>query len=131
MISHVTDLKNIPAPQDILRKRPIRILYTPICGALQPDHLEEQDRTHVSVVACHALEEKILLFVQAREEIEDAYKELYACLWKLKSRAHDAVLNGLPGMPRSPHDNTPAIQRRFPMHIQLAKHHDQLQQNMS
>ena len=28
----------------------------------------------------------------------------YPCLWELKNRQHDAVLNGLPDMPRSPHE---------------------------
>ena len=46
---------------------------------------------------------------QARKEIEEATKERYACFWKLKSRAHDAVLNGLPDMPRSPHELIQAL----------------------
>ena len=100
MIAQVTDLQNIPATQKVLRKRSIAALYTPICGAPKPYLLEEQDRTHVSLIAWHALEEKIALFLQAREEIEEAYKELYPCLWELKSQHHDAALNSLPEMQR-------------------------------
>ena len=28
----------------------------------------------------------------------------YPCLWELKNREHDPLLNGLPEMPRSPHE---------------------------
>ena len=101
MIAQVTDLQQIPATQAVLRKRSVRALYTSICGALRPHLLEEQDHTRVSFVACDALEEKILLFVQAREEIKEPHKERYVCLWELKSEAHAAMLNGLPDMPRS------------------------------
>ena len=104
MIAQVTDLPQIPATQAVLRKRSIRALYAPICGPLMPHHLEEQDRTHVSFVACEALEEKILLFVQTREEIKEPHKERYVCLWELKSEAHATVLKGLPDMPRPPHE---------------------------
>ena len=117
MIQQVTDLRSIPARQDVLRKQSIRVLYTSICGALTPNHLEEQDRTHVSLVACHALEEKVLQFVQAKEEIEEANKELYALLWELRSRPHDAVLNGLPDMPRSPHELIQALKDLSLIHI--------------
>ena len=48
-------------------------------------------------------------FVQASEEFEDANKELYAFLWELRSRPHDVVLNGLPDMPRSPHELIQAL----------------------
>ena len=59
---------------------------------------------HVSLTACYAFEEKVIQFVQACEEIEEASRECYACLWELKNREHDALLNGLTEMPRSPHE---------------------------
>ena len=43
-------------------------------------------------------------FLQAREEIEESNMDQYPCLWELKNREHDALLNGLPEMPRSPHE---------------------------
>ena len=60
------DMQIIPASRQVLRQPSIRALYTPICGALVPSHARtsrEQDRTHVSLVTCHALEEKVLQFV--------------------------------------------------------------------
>jgi hypothetical protein len=102
MIPQFRGLQYIPATQRVLRKPSIKVLYTSICGALQPlDANGLQDLTHVSLTACYALEETLIRFLQAREEIQDAYKELYPYLWELKSRPHDAVLNGLPDMPRS------------------------------
>ena len=56
------------------------------------------------MIACYSLEEKVVQFVQAREEIEEYSKETYSWLWELKNRRHDAVLNSLPDMPRSPHE---------------------------
>ena len=78
IISQARDLHRIPAPRNVLRKQSIRLLYTSICGALDPTHKQEQDHTHVSIIACHALEENVLQFVQAREEIEEANKELFS-----------------------------------------------------
>ena len=43
-------------------------------------------------------------FLQARDEIEESNMDQYPCLWELKNREHDAVLNGLHEMPRSPHE---------------------------
>jgi len=68
-----------------------------------------QDWMHVSLTACYALEEKVIQFLQAYENIEEASKDCYACLWELKSRPHDAVLNSLPDMPRSPHELIQAL----------------------
>ena len=51
----------------------------------------------------------VLQFVQANEEFEDANKEVYASLWKLRNRPHDVVLNALPDMPRSPHELIQAL----------------------
>ena len=109
MISETMHLQHIPATQKVLRKPSIRALYTPICGALDPNHETEQDRTHVSLTACYALQDKVLQFVQAREEIDEATKELYPFLWELKIRPHDAVLNGLPDVPKSPHELIQAL----------------------
>ena len=104
MISQARALQSTPATQAVLRKPSIRVLYTSACGALHPHRGQEQDHTHVSLTACHAFEEKVFQFVQACEEIDEASKECYACLWGLKSRRHDAVLNSLPDTPRSPHE---------------------------
>ena len=63
-----------------------------------------QDYTHVSLTACMVVERQARQFVQAIEEIEESSMDQYPCLWELKNRQHDAVLNGLPDMPRSPHE---------------------------
>ena len=100
MIEQARHLQIIPATRAVLRTPEIRALYTSICGALDPMHSGEgQDYTHVSLAACYALQEKVSRFLQGREEIEEATSERYPFLWELKSRAHDAVLNGLPIMP--------------------------------
>ena len=51
-----------------------------------------------------AVERQARHFLQARDEIEESNMDQYPCLWELKNREHDAVLNGLPEMPRSPHE---------------------------
>ena len=109
MISEATNLQNIPATQKVLRNRSFSALYTGICGALKPTHEQEQDYTHVSLTACYKLEDRALQFVQARDEIEEASMDRYPCLWELKNRQHDAVLNSLPDMPRSPHELVQAL----------------------
>jgi len=100
MIEQARHLQIIPATRAVLRTPEIRALYTSICGAVDPMHSGEgQDYTHVSLAACYASQEKVSRFLQGREEIEEATSERYPFLWELKSRAHDAVLNGLPIMP--------------------------------
>ena len=69
--------------------------------------------THVSITACYALQKMVSQFLQTKE-IKEANKELYACLWELKSRPHDAVLNSLPNMPRSPHELIQALKDNDP-----------------
>ena len=63
-----------------------------------------QDFTHVSLTASMVVERQARHFLQARDEIEESNMDQYPCLWELKNREHDAVLNGLPEMPRSPHE---------------------------
>lgn len=63
----------------------------------------------MSLTACYALEEKVRQFVRARDEMQETSKEVYAFLWELKVRPHDAVLNGLPDMPSSPHELNQAL----------------------
>ena len=105
MISLARDLQNIPATREVLNKPSIRALYAPICGSLRPfKHGVEQNRTHVSIAACYALQKQICQFLQTREEIKEADNELYTSLWELKRRPHDAVLNSLADMPRSLHE---------------------------
>ena len=105
MQSQASDLQNIPATQKVLRKSSIRALYSSICGSLEPSHQrDEQDYTRVTMIACYSLEEKVIQFVQAREEIKEYSKETYSWLWELKNRWHDAVVSSLPDMPRSPHE---------------------------
>ena len=99
------DLQKIPAKQRILKKGSISVLYSSICGKLQPAKESlYQDYTHVSLVASMAVERQARHFLQAREEIEESNRDQYPCLWELKNREHDALLNGLPEMPRSPHE---------------------------
>ena len=110
MISQASALLHrIPATQEVLRKKMIKDLYRPICGELTPMQFEEQDRTHVTLVACYALEENLLQFLQASEDIQEQHEESYACLWDLKQRPHNAVLNRLPDMPGSPHQLVQAL----------------------
>ena len=110
MISQASALAaKCPVTREVLRKKKIKDLYRPICGELMPTHLEEQDRTQVTLVACYALEEKLQQFLQAREDIQEQHQESYACLWDLKQRAHNAVVNMLPDMPGSPHQLVQAL----------------------
>ena len=84
MISQARGLQDIPAAWDVLRKPSIRFLYSSICGALYAIHIGEQDRTYASLIACYSLEEKVIQFVQAREQIEEYNKETCCWLWELK-----------------------------------------------
>ena len=103
MISIAWDLQNMPTTQRTLRKRSMIVLYTGICGAMNhPMHGGWQDYTHVSMTTSFALERQAMQFVQAIDEIEEGSTDDYPCLWELKNREHDALLNGLPDMPRSP-----------------------------
>ena len=109
MISQASALRGIPATQKTLRKNMIKDLYRPICGELKPTNLHYQDNTQLTLVACYALEEKLQQFLQAREDIQEQHQESYACLWDLKQRAHNAVVNMLPDMPGSPHQLVQAL----------------------
>ena len=103
MISIAWDLQNMPTTQRKLKKRSMTVLYMGICGAMNhPMHGGWQDYTHVSMTTSFALERQALQFVQAIDEIEEGSMDAYPCLWELKNREHDALLNGLPDMPRSP-----------------------------
>jgi len=99
------DLQKIPATKRMLTKRSISVLYSSICGTLHPLHVSPlQVFTHVSLTASMVVERQARQFLQARDEIEECNMDQYPCLWELKNREHDAVLNGLPEMPRSPHE---------------------------
>ena len=105
MIALAFDLRNIPPTQKILRKRSISALYSRICGVMHPFKEElYQDRTHVCLTACYEVERQARQFVQAIEEIDESRSGAYPCLWELKNRQNDVVLNGLPDMPKSPHE---------------------------
>ena len=103
-------LRQIPARQRILKKRPISALYMPICGGLgvrmplaEGSTMEtlprDQDYTHVSLVSCYKVESEAIDFVQTIDEISESTMERYPCLWELKNRQHDAM-----SMPRSTQD---------------------------
>ena len=81
----------------------IRPLYTTRCGALQAwggaYRGLRQNMNEVWVIACQALEEKIVAFLSRRTDIDE---ETYPQLWMLVSAAHDAALNSLPEMAVSP-----------------------------
>ena len=99
------DLQKIPAIKRMLTKRSISVLYSSICGTLHPLHVSPlQDFTHVSLTASMVVERQARQFLQARDEIEECNMDQYPCLWELKNREHDALLNGLHEMPRSPHE---------------------------
>ena len=48
------------------------------------------------------LDARIHDFVMPRDEVNENTRGLYPCLWEIKNRRHDAVLNSLPEMPMSP-----------------------------
>ena len=99
------DLQKIPATKRMLLKRSISVLYSGICGTLKPLHdAPWQDFTHASLTASMVVERQARHFLQARDEIEESNMDQYPCLWELKNREHDALLNGLTEMPRSPHE---------------------------
>ena len=106
MISIAWDLQNMPTTARTLTKRSMSVLYTGICGAMKWPAMYGgwQDYTHVSMTTSFALERQALQFVQAIDEIEEGSMDDYPCLWELKNREHDALLNGLPDMPRSPQE---------------------------
>ena len=112
MISIARDLQNMPTTAKTLTKRSMSVLYTGICGAIkytrrQGKYVQSggwQDYTHVSMTTSFALERQASQFVQAIDEIEEGSMDAYPCLWELKNREHDALLNGLPDMPRSPQE---------------------------
>ena len=104
IIPKVCNLQTILATDKILTQRPMKALYTSICGSLQPLHLTRQDYTHVPMVSSFVVERQALQFVQAIDEIEESRMDAFPYLWKLKNRQNDAVLNGLPGMPKSLHE---------------------------
>ena len=81
----------------------IKPLYTPICGVLRTRsgafRGKYQDFKEVWVIACQALEEKIVAFLAHRTDIT---KHAYPQLWELLPAAEDARLNSLPEMALSP-----------------------------
>ena len=104
IMRNALDLQKIPATFRMLEKRSISVLYSSICGKLRPERNVRQDYTHVSFTASMVVERQARHFLQARDEIEESNMDQYPCLWELKNREHDALLNGLHEMPRSPHE---------------------------
>ena len=104
IIPKLCNLQILPATQKILRQRPMSALYTSICGSLQPLMQTSQDYTHVSMAASFVVERQALQCVQAIDEIQESRMLDFPYLWKLKKRQNDAVVNGLPGMPKSHHE---------------------------
>ena len=95
-------LRNGPNERALMDKS-IKPLYTSRFGALQSwsgdFRGQRQNFNEVWVIACQALEEKIVAFLAHRTDIkEDAYPQL----WELLSAAEDAALNSLPEMALSP-----------------------------
>ena len=78
-------------------------LYRTRCGALRAWFGDCRALSHnlkeVWVIACQALEEKIVSFLARRTDIEE---DSYPQLWELLSAAQDAALNSLPDLPASP-----------------------------
>ena len=75
-------------------------LYRTRCGALQGTDLRRyQDLNEVWIIACQALEEKIVAFLARRTDIDE---RTYPQLWELLSAAQEAALNSLPEMAASP-----------------------------
>ena len=78
-------------------------LYRTRCGALQ-GRLGDyrglyQDLNEGWIIACQALEEKIVAFLACRTDIDE---RTYPQLWELLSAAQEAALNSLPEMAASP-----------------------------
>ena len=105
IMRNASDLQKIPATSRMLEKKSISVLYSSICGKLLPAKgVPRQDYTHVSLTASMVVERHARHLLQARDEIEESNMDQYPCLWELKNREHDALLNGLTEMPRSPHE---------------------------
>ena len=91
-------LRDGPTKDSLLDKL-ITPLYKDRCGALQAwfgacrGHV--QNLNEVWVIACQALEEKIVAFLARRTDTDE---NTYPQLWELLSAAQDTVLNSLPEM---------------------------------
>ena len=83
----------------------MRELYKPRCGFPRqvslPGH-PYQDCAEMTAQASAQLDARIHDFVMPRDEVNENTRGLYPCLWEIKNRRHDAVLNSLPEMPMSP-----------------------------
>ena len=80
-------------------------LYKPRCGGPRLCTLPGQpyqDCAEMTAQASAQLDARIHDFVMPRDEINENTQGQYPCLWEIKNRRHDAVLNSLPEMPMSP-----------------------------
>ena len=80
-------------------------LHKPRCGNPRQNSLPGcpfQDCAEMTAQASAQLDARIHDFVMPRDEINENTRGLYPCLWEIKNRRHDAVLNSLPEMPMSP-----------------------------
>ena len=71
------DLQKILATRRILRKRTISVLYSGICGTLEPMRGVHQDHTHVSLTASMVVERQARQLLQTIDEIEESNMDQY------------------------------------------------------
>ena len=80
-------------------------LYKPRCGSSRVQSIPGgpyQDCAEMTAQASAQLDARMHDFVMPRDEVNENTRGLYPCLWEIKNRRHDAVLNSLPEMPMSP-----------------------------
>ena len=81
MTSQASDLQCIPVSKDVLTKLSIRALYTSMFQPLSATEVKKQDLTHAALTACYSLQENVIQFLHAREEIEEARMQANGCPW--------------------------------------------------
>ena len=87
------------------QEKSMRELYKSRCGPSRICSIPgqpSQDCAEMTAQASAKLDARINDFVIQRDEVNENTQGLYPCLWEIKNRRHDAVLNSLPEMPISP-----------------------------
>ena len=76
-----TMISQASALQCVLTKPSIRVLCTSMCQPLSATEKKEQELIHASLTACCSLQENVIQFLHAREEIEEARMRANGCPW--------------------------------------------------
>ena len=108
LIEQGSSLQSIPATWKTSKEKQISSLYLSRCGPFRAPSGDRfyQNCAYMTLHACEGLLERATRFVETRDEIDEA---AHPCLWKPKHPEHDAVLNSLPEMPRSPQQRMQAL----------------------